>query len=113
LEYVGKETVDGEDYNVKEEADPEGKAPFRCVLDVGLRQTTTGARIFGALKGATDGGLDIPHSTRRFIGSKKKEDDGEIQENPEAHKKYILGGHVGAYMKKLTEKKRWLNGKTI
>ena len=34
---------------------------FRCFLDVGLARTTTGARIFGAMKGAVDGGLDIPH----------------------------------------------------
>ena len=38
---------------------------FRCFLDVGLARTTTGARIFGAMKGAVDGGLDIPH---RLIG---------------------------------------------
>lgn len=34
---------------------------FRCFLDVGLARTTTGARVFGALKGAVDGGLEIPH----------------------------------------------------
>ena len=34
---------------------------FRAFLDVGLARTTTGARVFGALKGAVDGGLDIPH----------------------------------------------------
>lgn len=41
---------------------------FRCHLDVGLARTTTGARVFGALKGAADGGLNIPHSTKRFPG---------------------------------------------
>ena len=35
--------------------------PFRCVLDVGLKRTTTGAKVFAAMKGAVDGGLDIPH----------------------------------------------------
>lgn len=34
---------------------------FRCYLDVGLVRTTTGARVFGAMKGAADGGIDIPH----------------------------------------------------
>ena len=33
----------------------------RCVLDVGLARTGTGAKIFAALKGACDGGLNIPH----------------------------------------------------
>jgi hypothetical protein len=44
------------------------KKPFRVYLDVGIRVTTTGARIFGAMKGATDGGLDIPHNEKRFPG---------------------------------------------
>jgi len=38
------------------------------VLDVGLVRTTCGNRVFGALKGACDGGLHIPHSTKRFPG---------------------------------------------
>jgi hypothetical protein len=37
----------GEDYNVEE---GEGKRPFRALLDVGLVRTTTGNRVFGALK---------------------------------------------------------------
>ena len=37
---------------------------FRCYLDVGLVRTSTGARVFGAMKGAVDGGLDMPH---RFV----------------------------------------------
>lgn len=51
--------MNGEYYCV-ECVDGKPKA-FRAVLDVGLYRTTTGARIFGALKGAVDGGLDIPH----------------------------------------------------
>jgi len=37
-------------------------------LDVGLTHTTTGNRVFGALKGAVDGGLNVPHSSNRFPG---------------------------------------------
>jgi len=40
----------------------------RAYLDIGLARTTTGARIFGAMKGAADGGIDIPHSVKRFPG---------------------------------------------
>ena len=61
--YEGQKDVNGEYYCV-EEADGQPK-PFHAVLDVGLMRTTTGAKIFGALKGAVDGGLDIPH---RFVG---------------------------------------------
>lgn len=34
-----------------------------AVLDLGLHRASHGARIFGALKGAVAGGLNIPHST--------------------------------------------------
>lgn len=50
LDYEGNTEVDGNDYNVEHNED--GKAPFKALLDVGLARTTTGARIFGALKGA-------------------------------------------------------------
>jgi len=40
-------------------------------LDIGLVATTVGNRVFGALKGAVDGGLDIPHNTKRFPGTVK------------------------------------------
>ena len=49
------------------EDDYEGdRRPFKAVLDVGLKRTTVGSRVFGVLKGAADGGLHIPHSTKRF-----------------------------------------------
>ena len=59
--YSGCEDVTGEQYQV-ESIDGQPGA-FRCYLDVGLARTTTGARIFGAMKGAVDGGLDIPHGS--------------------------------------------------
>jgi len=97
LDYEGNDEVDGEDYHV--EADPEGKAPFKALLDVGLRRTTTGARIFGALKGACDGGLDIPHNDKRFPGTQISSSD--YTADAEVHKKYIFGGHVAEYMSTL------------
>jgi large subunit ribosomal protein L5e len=99
LDYVGQEEVDGEDFNV--EVDVEGKAPFKALLDVGLKRTTTGARLFGAMKGACDGGLDIPHNDRRYPGTKQNGKDYEA--DAEVHKKYIFGGHVKEYMENLEE----------
>jgi large subunit ribosomal protein L5e len=99
LDYEGQPEVDGEDFNV--EADPEGKAPFKALLDVGLRRTVTGARIFGALKGACDGGLDIPHNDRRFPGSECNA--GDYSADAEKHKSYIFAGHVKEYMEALQE----------
>jgi large subunit ribosomal protein L5e len=99
LKYEGNTDVNGEDYNV--EADEEGAAPFKALLDVGLARTTSGAKIFGALKGACDGGLDVPHNDHRFPGSKRE--NGEWQTSPETHRKYIFGLHVSTYMKQLEE----------
>lgn len=95
--YVGCTEVTGEEYNV--EAVEDGPAAFRCYLDVGLMRTTTGARVFGAMKGAVDGGLNIPHSTKRFPGY-----DAETKEfNAEVHRKHIFGQHVADYMRQLAE----------
>lgn len=95
--YQGQTEVDGDTYNV-EDVDGEPGA-FRCFLDVGLARTTTGARIFGAMKGAADGGLDIPHSNKRFPGY-----DGESNEfNAEVHRDHIFGKHVGNYMRQLQD----------
>ncbi|CAM6065242.1 unnamed protein product [Sphagnum tenellum] len=86
----------GEDLNVEE---GKGKQPFRALLDVGLVRTTTGNRVFGALEGALDGGLDIPHSGKRFAGFSKEDKSLDA----ETHCKYILGGHIADYMKLLKE----------
>ncbi|KAH7576555.1 hypothetical protein ACOSQ2_003045 [Xanthoceras sorbifolium] len=95
-EYEGNVEATGEDFSV-EPADT--RRPFRALLDVGLVKTTTGNRVFGALKGALDGGLDIPHSEKRFAGFSK--DNKQL--DAEVHRKYIYGGHVAAYMRTLTE----------
>merc|ERR1719498_1433225 len=95
-DYEGQTEVDGEMYEVEEEGD---KKPFTRVLDVGLTRTTTGAKVFGCLKGAADGGLSIPHSEKRFPGY-----DREGKEfDAETHKKYIFAGHVAEYMELLEE----------
>ncbi|KAJ6817504.1 60S ribosomal protein L5-like [Iris pallida] len=95
-EYEGNVEATGEDYYVEP---AESRRPFRALLDVGLIRTTTGNRVFGALKGALDGGLDIPHSDKRFAGFKK--DDKQL--DAEVHRKYIFGGHVASYMKTMME----------
>lgn len=75
------------------------KKPFHAVLDVGLRPTTTGSRVFGVLKGAADGGMDVPHSAKRFPGYNREAKEYK----PAAHKERIFGLHVAAYMKHMEE----------
>jgi len=55
----------------------------RAVLDIGLNRATPGARVFAALKGAVEAGLDVPHSE-------------EILPSDER----IKGAHIAAYNKK-------------
>lgn len=47
------------------------------------------------MQGALDGGLDIPHSDKRFAGYAKNGQQLDV----EVHRKYIFGGHVAAYMR--------------
>jgi len=101
LEYEGNTEELGEYYEV--EANEEGPAPFSAILDVGLKPTTTGSRMFGALKGACDGGIDIPHGDRRFPRPKSDAQGKDYEPDAEFHRKYIFGGHVAEYMTKLKD----------
>ena len=57
--------------------------------------------MFGALKGAIDGGLYIPHGTGRFPGNVT---DGENKEyKTEIHRERIFGVHIDNYMAELKE----------
>lgn len=95
--YSGCTNVSGEEYNVEPLTD--GPGAFRCYLDVGLSRTTTGARVFGAMKGAVDGGLNIPHSVKRFPGYSI---EGKSF-NADVHRAHIFGQHVADYMRTLEE----------
>jgi len=94
--YTGAAKVDGEDFNVEVK---EERRPFKAILDVGLVRTTTGNKVFACLKGATDGGLFIPHSNKRFPGFKTGEKGDTF--NAKLHRERIFGGHVDKYMKLL------------
>jgi len=104
--YSGVEEVEGTPISTKHgkktyyvsEVDDD-KKPFRALLDVGIKNTTTGAKVFGAMKGASDGGLDIPHSEKRFPGYSRDTKDFDA----EVHKARIMGEHVADYMRELEE----------
>jgi len=93
--YVGLTDANGSDFNVEHKEGNPG--PFTALLDVGLSRTTTGSRVFGAMKGALDGGLNIPHNEKRFAGYNRQ----EKKLNSDVLRKYIFGGHVADYIKKL------------
>ena len=98
--FTGVEEPDGE-YTLTEatEVDGEERRPFKAFLDVGLTRTSTGARVFAVMKGASDGGIFVPHSENRFPGY-----DIESKElDAETLRKYIFGGHVAEYMETLAD----------
>lgn len=51
-----------------------------AVLDIGLNRATPGARVFAALKGAVEGGLDVPHGEEILPADER-----------------IKGSHIAAY----------------
>ncbi|KAI1091039.1 60S ribosomal protein L5 [Rostrohypoxylon terebratum] len=98
--FTGVEEPDGE-FTLTEAAEEDGeeRRPFKAFLDVGLARTSTGARVFGVMKGASDGGILVPHSENRFPGY-----DMESEElDAETLKKYIYAGHVAEYMETLAD----------
>lgn len=97
-QFQGVEEPDGE-YKLTEAAEESGRRPFKCNLDVGLHRTSTGSRIFGVMKGASDGGILVPHSENRFPGY----DIEAKQLDAETLRKYIFAGHVAEYMEGLAD----------
>lgn len=102
-DFKGKEEIDGDEYHVEEEEEAESR-PFKCILDVGIRNTSVGVRLWGALKGAADGGLHVPHKIRNFPGYTPAADrGGEPEYEAEVHKEKIFGNHVAEYMASMQE----------
>jgi len=100
--YGGVTEVTGEWHeNVPEEDDDPN--PLTAYLDIGLARASTGANIFAVLKGAVDGGLNVPHSERRFRGWDSSANDGEGDYDPEVHRDSIFGKPVADYMRLLKE----------
>lgn len=58
-----------------------------AILDIGEKSPTKGAKIFAVLKGAVDGGLDIPHEDKKM---------------PDAER--LSGGHISKYTKSSIDK---------
>merc|ERR1711871_577350 len=92
-------TAEFDECYVHNEEDEDGPSAFHALLDVGLKRTTLGSKIFAAMKGAFDGGLEIPHNEKKFYGY----DADEKEYDAEANRERILGGHVAQYMNSLEE----------
>ena len=107
-----------------------GYRPFTCYLDLGLVRATRGNRVFAAMKGAIDGGINIPHSPKIFpqkkvekkkvvaqpakkgkkedkkVEEKKKKEDVEEGEfDGSVLRDRIFGKHVQTWMDQYAKKK--------
>jgi len=108
--YKSNSDINGEYFNVS--GDIQEKRPFKAHLDVGINSTTTGARVFAVMKGACDGGLNVPHKTKRFPGSSKQKAEvitnkrGKATDVEKSNARFdasvlrarIFGNHVTQYM---------------
>lgn len=111
--YSANSDVNGEYFNVDD--DVQDKRPFKALLDVGINATTTGARVFAVMKGACDGGINVPHKTKRFPGYSRQQAEviqnkrGKTETTEKTAAKFdaavlrarIFGNHVTAYANKL------------
>ncbi|OQS54224.1 rpl5a [Ecytonucleospora hepatopenaei] len=55
------------EHKLTEDLDDSRRA-YKVFLDLGLAKASKGAKVFAAMKGASDGGLFIPHSPSKFVG---------------------------------------------
>lgn len=85
------------EYRVNEDKDDERRA-YKVFLDIGLARSSTGANVFAAMKGASDSGLLIPHSEKRFCGYSNEDglDSAALRDR-------IYLKHVSDYMRQLQE----------
>eukprot|EP00117_Sycon_ciliatum_P012393 scpid114168/ scgid13484/ 60S ribosomal protein L5; CPR4 len=102
--YKGVEKATGDSYDVNN--DMGERRPFKCFLDIGLQRSTTGAKIYGALKGGVDGGLYIPHENKRFPGYSESKEEvqgkrGKVEKTskninwePKVLRDHIFGNHI-------------------
>jgi len=110
-DYLDMYRDDGEHIN-------EERRPFRCILDIGIYRATTGNRVFGALKGFSDGGVFIKHNHKRFPGFKvilptEKGDKKKETFDPKVHKLKIFGNTINDYMNDFIAKRSTLKSNKV
>lgn len=108
--YKGNANTDGKPYDVMNEyqaLEAKGqenvRKPFKAFLDVGITRITKGNKVFGAMKGAVDAGVHIPHSVKKFPGFTVVKGNKSGEYDSEAHSARIHGHHIDEYWGKLEE----------
>jgi large subunit ribosomal protein L5e len=105
-EGVKGQDIDGDYFDIYKDDGAliaEERRPFKCILDIGIYRATTGNKVFGALKGFTDGGVHVKHNNKRFPGFKvilptEKGDKKKETFDPEIHKNKIFGTYINEHI---------------
>lgn len=77
-------------------------ATYKAILDIGLKPSTTGSKVYAILKGVTDAGVHVPHSTKKFFSynkDKKSHDTAKLRNR-------ILGTELAEYAAKIKAEKK-------
>ena len=85
------------------------RKPFKVILDLGTSTPSRGNRVFAVMKGASDGGLFIPHSPNKFPGFVPNKETKKPKYNAQAHRDRIFGVHIDKYMEQLKEDESLFN----
>ncbi|KAL6121746.1 rpl5a [Nucleospora cyclopteri] len=85
------------EYKPTEDNDDCERRAYKVFLDIGLSKASKGAKVFAAMKGASDAGLYIPHSPAKFVGFDGKELNAEVL------RERIFMKQNSEYMKSLKE----------
>ncbi len=72
------------------------KGHTEAILDIGLYQTTNGSRVYAALKGALDSGLEVPHDPEIF-----PTDDRIMGKHIDKYRKTDIAGQFEALKQKI------------
>jgi len=56
------------EHKVTENNEEVERCAYKVFLDIGLARSSKGAKVFSAMKGASDAGLQIPHGPSKFYG---------------------------------------------
>merc|ERR1712224_597391 len=73
------------------------------ILDIGIKRSSTGSRLFAVTKGAIDEGVNMPYNIRRLVGF----NNNTLFISFDCFKKYIYAGHIEEYVTSLEEEPDW------
>ena len=88
----------------KEIGDDDDPGGVRVCLEAELAGNLTGAKVLTTLKRVVDGGLDVPHAEKGFLGY-----DNNAKSLKDVHRAHIYGKHMDDHMSTCLKRMRRTN----